>query len=130
MTQSKFGTSISCLDGRVQLPIIHWLKEKYNINYVDTITDYGIVKLFSDEIKEHEIKTNVLLSLNTHASKLIMVTGHHGCLGNNVSKEKQVAQIKNAVQIIESWNTSAKVIGVWINQDLELEILKIDSTPN
>ena len=123
MTQSKFCTSISCLDGRVQLPIIHWLKEKYNINYVDTITDYGVVKLFSDDIDNHEIKTNVLLSVNTHASKLIMVSGHHDCLGNKVSKEKQITQIKNAVQIIESWNTSAKVIGVWINQDLELEII-------
>ena len=127
MVRTKFCTSISCMDGRIQLPIIHWLKEKYNISYVDTITDYGVNKLFSDTIKIQETKSNVLFSVNTNGSKLIIISGHHDCAGNPVSKEKHITQIKNAVQTIQSWNISAKVIGVWINQDWELEIIQTDS---
>ncbi len=120
---NKFCTSISCMDGRIQLPIIHWLKEKYNVNYVDTITEPGIDKLFSNANKIQEIKSKTVISVNAHGSKLILISGHHDCAGNPVSKNEHITQIKNAVSIIQSWEMPVKVIGAWVNEDWELEIL-------
>jgi len=119
----KFGTSISCMDGRIQLPIIHWLKEKYNVSYVDTITEDGVTKLFSDKTKMQEIKRLVLLSVTSHGSKLVLISGHHDCSGNHASKEEQIVQIKNFKSIIQYWDKSVKVIGVWINNEWELEAI-------
>ena len=121
---NKFCTSISCIDGRIQLPIIHWLKEKYNISYVDTITNYAVDKLFSNKNSIQEIKDNVLLSISTHGSKLIVISGHYDCIENPVSKKEHMIQIKNATSIIQSWDMKAEVIGVWVNEDWELETLK------
>ena len=121
---NKFCTSISCIDGRIQLPIIHWLKEKYNVSYVDTITNYAVDKLFSNKNSIQEIKDNVLLSISTHGSKLVVISGHYDCIENPVSKKEHMIQIKNATSIIQSWDMKVEVIGVWVNEDWELETLK------
>ncbi len=38
----KFVTAINCMDGRVQIPVIEYLKNNYGINYVDMITAPGL----------------------------------------------------------------------------------------
>ncbi|CDI05116.1 carbonic anhydrase [Candidatus Nitrosotenuis uzonensis] len=120
---NKFCTSISCMDGRIQLPIIHWLQEKYNVDFVDTITEPGVDKLFSNSTKMEEIKAKVSISVNKHGSKLILVSGHHDCAGNPVSKNEHVNHIKNTVKIVESWKLPVQVIGAWVNDDWEIERL-------
>jgi len=43
------------------------------------------------------------------------VSGHYDCAANPVSDEEHIAQIKNAVEVISSWNLNAKVVGVWVD---------------
>lgn len=94
-----FATSISCMDGRIQIPIYQWLQTNYGVKYVDTITEPGIDKLFFDSSETEEIKSKVLISVNKHNSSVILVSGHFDCTGNPVSKEEHIEQIKNAVQL-------------------------------
>ena len=42
MSDKSFATSLSCMDGRVQLPMIDLIKKKYSVDFVDTITAPGI----------------------------------------------------------------------------------------
>jgi hypothetical protein len=49
MNEQSFATSLSCIDGRVQLPMINWIKEKYSVDFVDTITAPGIDKVIFDD---------------------------------------------------------------------------------
>ncbi|HZS73588.1 MAG TPA: carbonic anhydrase [Candidatus Nitrosotalea sp.] len=123
VTQSVFCTSISCMDGRIQLPIIQWLKENHNVSFVDTITEPGIEKLFTNVDKINEIKSKALISVEKHGSKLVMVSGHNDCAGNPVSESEHIDQIRQAVSVIESWKLPIKVIGAWVNHNWELEIL-------
>jgi hypothetical protein len=111
------------MDGRIQIPIINWLKEKHGADFVDTITEPGVDKVFSNANKIQEIKSKATISVNAHGSKLILISGHHDCAGNPVSKNEHIAQIKNAVSVIQSWDMPVKVIGAWVNEDWELEIL-------
>ena len=37
----KFYTVINCMDGRVQLPVIKYLQKRFNVEYVDSITEAG-----------------------------------------------------------------------------------------
>lgn len=35
----KFAAAINCMDGRTQVPVIEFLKNKYGVDYVDMITE-------------------------------------------------------------------------------------------
>jgi len=35
----RFATAITCIDGRVQRPVVDWVKWNLNVHYVDS--DYG-----------------------------------------------------------------------------------------
>ena len=48
MEDKKFATAISCMDGRVQDPISRYIKEKFNVDYVDTITEPGPNKIIAE----------------------------------------------------------------------------------
>ena len=45
----SFYTAINCMDGRVQLPVIYYLKERFGVPYVDVITEPGPVALLSSD---------------------------------------------------------------------------------
>ena len=42
----SFYTTINCMDGRVQLPVISYLMERFGVQYVDAITGPGPGTLF------------------------------------------------------------------------------------
>ena len=114
----KFATAINCVDGRVQLPVIAWVKEKYQVDYVDMITEPGPDKLLSENKQNSQIelvKKKVEISLKKHGSKLIVLAGHHDCAGNPVDEKRHREEILNGVKVIKSWNLDAKVLGVWVN---------------
>ena len=115
MAEGKFSTSISCMDGRIQIPLSAWIKENYSADYVDTITEPGVDKIIAADSDLQSIKAKVGISINAHKSDLVVVSGHYDCAANPVSDEEHIAQIKNAVEVISSWNTGAKVVGVWVD---------------
>lgn len=127
MSRDKFGTAINCIDGRVQLPVFKWLKEKYYLDFIDMITEPGPDKVLSQgRAEEIELlKSKVLISIKAHGSDIITIAGHYDCAGNPVSKEEHWNQIRKAVQVIRSWNLPVKVIGIWVNENWEIEVVDI-----
>ena len=115
MAKGKFATSVSCMDGRIQIPITNWIKENFSVDYVDTITEPGIDKLVADNMDLESIKIKVGISINKHESELIVVSGHYDCAGNPVSNEEHITQIKKGIEVISSWNLGVKVVGVWVD---------------
>ncbi|MBT6838549.1 MAG: hypothetical protein HOA63_01655 [Nitrosopumilus sp.] len=122
MSEKSFATSLSCIDDRVQLPMINWIKEKYLVDYVDTITAPGIDKVISDNDVQ-SIKKSVMISVSNHKSSHIVISGHFGCAGNPVSDEEHFAQIKKSVEVVNSWNLNVDVIGVWIDENFVPNLL-------
>ena len=115
MAKGKFATSVSCMDGRIQIPLTNWIKENFSVDYVDTITEPGIDKLVADNTDLESIKIKVGISINKHESELIVVSGHYDCAGNPVSNEEHITQIKKGMEVISSWNLGVKVVGVWVD---------------
>ncbi len=120
MVEGKFGTLINCIDGRTQLPAISWIKEKYSLDYVDNITEPGPDKLVS-EGKIELLKPKIDISVKLHGSNLVVVSGHHGCAGNPISKEEHLSQIRKSIGVIKSLKMPVEVIGIWINEEWEIE---------
>ncbi len=78
MAHGKFGTAVNYMDGRVQFPIANWMKEQFNLDYVDMITEPGpnnILATGPGQIIE-SIKTRAEISAKAHGSKVILIVGH------------------------------------------------------
>jgi len=121
MAEGKFATSVTCMDGRIQVPLIDWIKENYSVDYIDTITEPGVDKIVSENTSVDTIKTKVGISINAHKSGLIIVSGHYDCAGNPVSNEEHMSQIKKGADIVKSWGWKVPVIGLWINENWKVE---------
>ena len=115
MAEGKFATSVSCMDGRIQIPLTKWIKENYSVDYVDTITEPGVDITITENSVFESIKTKVSISINAHKSELVVLSGHYDCAANQVSNEDHIELIKKGIEVISSWNLGTKVIGVWVD---------------
>ena len=122
----KFGTSIHCMDGRIQEPLINFIKEKYNIRYIDVITEPGPCSILAQNIDNflvESIKNRLIISLKKHGSKIIFISGHYDCAGNPVSKDIQVQQIIKSEKFLLQKYPDVKVVKLWIDKNWEVEEL-------
>lgn len=119
----NFCTSIHCMDGRIQEPIIQYLKELYGILYVDTITEPGPNKILAEQTSEaalQSIHERVRISVEKHGSHLIAVSGHHDCAGNPNDETVQQLHIEKSVEYLKSRYPEVKIIGLWIDSRWEI----------
>jgi hypothetical protein len=126
MSHGKFGTAINCMDGRVQLPLIDWMKGQFSLDYVDMITEPGADKVMAaGTFNQNEaLKTKALISVEKHGSRVIVIAGHDDCAGNPVSQEEHKAHLLKAVDKILAWKLPVeKVVAVWINKDWRVEVV-------
>ncbi|HZJ18000.1 MAG TPA: carbonic anhydrase [Patescibacteria group bacterium] len=105
-----FFTSVGCMDGRVQAPIEEYGQKRYGVKYPDTITEAGIVGLLGQDNVDssflESVKKKVLISVEKHHSKGIIVHGHEECVGNPIENEKHKKETIKAVEKIKSFVSS------------------------
>jgi hypothetical protein len=126
MRKGKFATALNCMDGRVQVPVIEFLKKKFKVDYVDMITEPGIDKILAEGNKEliSWIKEKIKISVKKHNSKIIAIVSHADCAGNPVEKEKHIEQIKKGMKIIKLMRLNVRIIGLWVNENWQVEVVK------
>ena len=118
-----FCTSIHCMDGRIQEPIIYYLKNNYGLSYIDTITEPGPCKILAeneDERLVNSIIRRTKISINKHDSKLIAISGHYDCAGNPYNEEIQKKQIKQSIMYLKKLYPKIEVIGLWIDNEWKI----------
>ncbi|MHC4063507.1 MAG: carbonic anhydrase [Planctomycetota bacterium] len=126
MSTPSFATAVNCMDGRVQEPVSRWMRERFGVDYVDTVTEPGPdgVLAFGRTSDIESIKKAVTISVTAHRSVAVAVVGHHDCSGNPVSKEVHQDQIRHAVDIIRSWLLPVPVLGLWVNDKWAVEVVR------
>ena len=115
-----FCTSIHCMDGRIQEPIIKYLKESYSIAYVDAVTEPGPCKILAeneDKIAANSIIARAEISINKHGSKLIAISGHYDCAGNPCNEQIQKEQISKSIKQLKNNYREIKIIGLWVDNE-------------
>jgi carbonic anhydrase len=123
MAQGTFATAINCMDGRTQLPVIEWLKAEYGVDYVDSVTEPGPVRILSEACDSSPAKSilgRAAVSINKHGSKHIAVVGHHDCAGNPADEATQMEQIRGAKATIRGWGFEAEVVGLWVDENWQV----------
>ena len=121
--ETTFATAINCIDGRVQIPVIDWMKKEYAVQYVDMITEPGPNKILAentDEAKLESIRRRLEISVANHNSKVVAIAGHYDCAGNPVDIECQLKHIFTAIQVVKEWNMGIKVVGLWVGENWQV----------
>lgn len=112
------------MDGRIQEPLIKYLKENYAVSYVDTVTEPGPCKILADREEKALIDSifkKVSISVNKHGSKLIAVSAHYDCAGNPSDDKIKKEQIEKSVSYLKEHYPDIKIVGLWINEEWQVQ---------
>ena len=124
MAEGTFVTAINCMDGRVQLPVIEYMKNKFGVDYIDMITEPGPIKYLaenSDKMTVESIRKRTEISAVKHGSKVVAIVGHDDCAGNPVERDIQVEQIKKSIELAKSWGLAVQLLSLFVNKHWEVE---------
>ena len=125
MTGEKLATAVNCIDGRTQDPVSTYIKTRFAVDYVDTITEPGPEGILVNGPPEavESIRARVAVSVEKHGSQLIAVVAHHDCAGNPVSKDQHLAEVRQAADVIRSWGYNAQVLALWVGPDWNVQVV-------
>lgn len=127
MSHGTFATVINCMDGRTQLPVNAFLKARYGVDYVDTVTEPGPegILVGTGAPLMDSIRYRVAISVEKHGSKAVALVAHHDCAGNPVSPEQHKSQALRGLDVIQSWGFGVEVIALWVGPDWHVEVLEV-----
>ena len=112
------------MDGRVQLPVNTYLKNRFGVEYVDVITEAGPVGVLAanpESVVAQSIFKRVQISINAHASAGIAITAHHDCAGNPISDSQQKPQLQICHRILKERYPNIEVVGLWIDSNWTIQ---------
>ena len=122
----SFCTVVNCMDGRIQLPVIEYLQERFKVDYVDSITEPGpnlILARQNDIGIVESIFNRVKISVENHGSVGIAVVGHFNCAGNPAPKEQQAEHTLDAIRCVKCRYGDLEVIGLWVDENWKVSEL-------
>ena len=116
------ATCLNCMDGRVQLPVITWIKPHYPVDFVDVITEAGMDGVLAKQEDISEVLRSIKVSVTLNKSTRLFVVGHFDCRGNPVNEKLHHENISVAVQRLKPLWSSQEVIGLWVNDQWQVEL--------
>ncbi len=119
----QFCTVINCMDGRVQLPVIMYLQKRFNVEYVDSITEAGPNLILAEQESSalvQSILERLKISIGNHNSVGVAIAGHYDCAGNPALQDEQIMHIQKAMQFLRQQHGTIEIIGLWVDKDWEV----------
>jgi len=126
MKKGTFVTAINCMDGRVQEPVIKWMRENLKADHVDMITEVGPDRILTEGpyIMIGSIIDRVQVSVNAHGSRVLAIVAHHDCAGNPVTKKEHIEYLEESVNEAITWaGGDVRIISLWVNKNLDVELI-------
>lgn len=113
----KFGTVLTCMDGRPQRKVADYLTTSFGVRHLDLITTAGTVRHLAEETSQTPaLLQNLAMSTHNHGSRHIAVVAHHDCSGNPVGEKTQKQQVRATMAVIREIHPNAEVTGLWLNE--------------
>lgn len=122
----KFCTAVTCMDGRIQLPIIKYLQKRFNAEYVDIISEAAANLVLSQKKENNLIESimeRVRISVEVHKSVSIAVVGHYDCAKNPTTEEIQYKHTKDSINFIRKKYNQLEIIGLWVDENWKVKEL-------
>jgi carbonic anhydrase len=124
--RANFGTAISCIDGRVHLPLIEWMREMLSVDYVDLVTHAGADGLLArdPQTAERLLRAAVEISVQRHGSPVLALVGHHDCAANPGGADTHREQLLQGLRVLHGWHLGVKLIAIWVNAEWQIDVLR------
>lgn len=119
----RFCTVVNCMDGRVQLPVIEYLKERFGADYVDSITEAGpnlVLSRQEETPSVRSIRERLKISVENHKSTGIAIAGHHDCAGNPAPHREQIVHVQKSVEYLQRHYPAMEIIGLWVDENWQV----------
>jgi hypothetical protein len=126
----SFCAAINCMDGRTQLPVIQYLMKRFEVQYVDMITDAGPLGILAkepDATLAQAIEGRLSTAVSAHGVKELAIAGHWDCRGNPEPREVQLSQQREVVLRFRERFPELTVIGLWVNESGDVEEIDISA---
>ena len=117
------ATCLNCMDGRVQLPVLSWIKTNYPVHFVDVITEAGMDGVLARQEDISEVLRSIKVSVNINKSTRLFVVGHYDCRGNPVDEKLHRQEVIDAVHRLKPLWPAQDVIGLWVNDQWQVELV-------
>lgn len=115
----KHGTALVCIDGRVQMPVIHYMKARFALDYVDIISEPGINRLVAEGANDSFldwIVRKIRITLDRHGSNHIAVVGHFDCGANPAPELEQAIHTRQAIDRLRPFMPDyVQFCALWVN---------------
>ena len=115
------ATCLNCMDGRVQLPVLNWIKANYPVDFVDVITEAGMDGVLARQENISEVLRSIKVSVNINQSTRLFVVGHHDCRGNPIDQQAHRKEITAAVKRLKPLWPKQEIIGLWVNDRWQVD---------
>lgn len=126
MEKGKFATVLNCMDGRIQAPVLDFVRRETGIEWVDNLAVPGPARAFSESGDPRLldlIENGLRISVRSHGSRYICIVIHHDCAGCPFDRQTQEDLAREAVRRVSAWFPEATVRAIWVNEDWEVEPL-------
>ena len=117
------ATCLNCMDGRVQVPVLTWIKANYPVDFVDVVTEAGMDGVLAKQEDISEILRSIKVSVTLNSSTRLFVVGHHDCRGNPVDEKLHRQEVVDAVKRLKPLWPVQEVIGLWVNDRWQVELV-------
>ena len=123
----KKAICLTCADGHIQLPVIHWIMGTHNVEYVDMITEPGVTGLLADLDNPVEaIKRKIRHSLVPKDGSKIFIVGHADCDFHAAAPSEQKHLVRTATARMKKEFPALEIHGLWFESDHAVEVLRED----
>ncbi len=113
-----FATALCCIDGRIQGPLADFVRTRFGVDYVDTVTRPGLVGRL-----DSGVEADVAISIRAHRSLGIVVSGHASCAGYSGEESAQREACRAAAaRLGELWG-EMEIVPVWVALNGSVELL-------
>jgi hypothetical protein len=109
------------MDGRVQVPVLQWVKDNYPVDFVDVITEAGMDNVLCNQEDIREVLRSIAISVDVNKSTRLFVVGHFDCRGNPVEENVHRQEIRGAVKRLQGHWPKHEIIGLWVNETWAVE---------
>lgn len=107
------------MDGRVQLPVISYLKNRFNAGFVDVIREPGPNMMLAERNDPYAVDSiieRITISVEKHGSVGIAIVGHYDCAGNPSSRDEQAVQLEKARVALHDQFPDVEIIKLWVDK--------------
>ncbi len=118
------ATCLNCMDGRVQLPVLQWIKENYPVDFVDVITEAGMDNVLCNQEDIREVLRSITISVDVNKSTRLFVVGHYDCRGNPVEENVHRQEISDSVKRLKGIGPRMRSLAFGSTQTWQVEVVK------